>query len=767
MALLHLENIGKIYVSEGSVAVGIRGVCLDFDIGEFVAVTGESGSGKTTLLNVISGMDTYEEGELYVQGEPTSHFSQSDWELYRERYVSFIFQDYNIIESFTVLQNVELALSHIEDKKERHARALELISRVGLDRFKNHKGSKLSGGQKQRTVIARALAKDSPIILADEPTGNLDSKSAAEIVALLAEIAREKLVIVVTHSIAELQQHATREIRVFSGSVEKDTPLREAEKKPLCEVERAAVKPRTLRRAAELGTHRFFAAPKLSAFMCMLMVIAMVATFLVTALCVGDLKPIGEKTMFTYIPGRTVIVRQDGKPITQAELDALVTTVGAESALRFDALLDHGTNLSYYDYADNRSYYCNLNFTNDRSVTPELGRLPERADEVFLYLPIGMQPIFGKDAITKESIALYGAITMKVVGVAYYYDNTRPAGQAILTQEGFELLSVVDYLRGYGWNMERKYEFFVAVTDEGGTVTTHTFEEKYAVIDTTLEGRSVALRVWDKELRRALESAVQLDVDLSFTASEWDRYHDSQRVQRYEAADLDFDPTRTVPNPQDGSVNYGGSGVAVDVMVDSGTYTLALSPALAKELLEGTQGEQYTQSSLFFESDRAAQGAQAALREAGYLGVLSSSTYADAYDIFADVIEGALMWVLWGMLVLFLTIFIALCSTRAMAAKRGDLAILRSMGIPNRVIKLSGYAQTALALIPAMLLLALTAVLCYRSPLINPQIAFLHAPQYVMIIVGLLALSVLVTHWHNKRMFRDSVRKTLRGGEQK
>ena len=106
MSLLSLRGIGKIYVSEGSVAVGLRGVDLDLDIGEFVAVTGKSGSGKTTLLNMLSGMDTYEEGELYIEGEPTSHYEQSDWESYRKKYISFIFQDYNIIDSFTVLQNV-------------------------------------------------------------------------------------------------------------------------------------------------------------------------------------------------------------------------------------------------------------------------------------------------------------------------------------------------------------------------------------------------------------------------------------------------------------------------------------------------------------------------------------------------------------------------------------------------------------------------------------------------------------------------------------
>jgi ABC-type lipoprotein export system ATPase subunit len=186
--LLELKNIGKIYVSEGNVAVGIRGVNLSFDRGEFVAVTGKSGSGKSTLLNVISGMDTYEEGELYIKGESTSHFLQKDWEEYRKQYISFIFQEYNIIESFTVLQNVELALMNIENPRERRERAMELLRRVGLEGHIHHKGSKLSGGQKQRTVIARALAKDSPILLCDEPTGNLDSKSSEEIIELLSRV---------------------------------------------------------------------------------------------------------------------------------------------------------------------------------------------------------------------------------------------------------------------------------------------------------------------------------------------------------------------------------------------------------------------------------------------------------------------------------------------------------------------------------------------------------------------------------------------------
>ncbi len=222
MAFLQLQGIGKIYVSEGNVTVGIRGVDLSFERGEFVAITGRSGSGRSSVLEVISGMDTYEEGELLVVGNPTSHYRQPDWEKYREKYISFVFQDYNIIDSYTVLENVELALMHISDRKERRRRAVELLERVGMKAHLRHKGSKLSGGQKQRTVIARALAKDSPIILADEPTGNLDAETSREIVALLREVSRDKLLIVVTHNFEQVEEYATRHVRVYDGAIESD-----------------------------------------------------------------------------------------------------------------------------------------------------------------------------------------------------------------------------------------------------------------------------------------------------------------------------------------------------------------------------------------------------------------------------------------------------------------------------------------------------------------------------------------------------------------
>ena len=186
--LLKLDNIGKIYNSNDILTIGIRNINLEFDYNEFVTIEGESGSGKSTLLNVIAANDSYEEGNLYFESEETKHYSKNDWEKYRENNIAMIFQDFNIIENLTVYENIELALLRIEDKKTRHEKIIDLIKQVGLIERKNQKTSKLSGGEKQRCVIARALAKDSPIILADEPTGNLDVKSSREVAKILKEV---------------------------------------------------------------------------------------------------------------------------------------------------------------------------------------------------------------------------------------------------------------------------------------------------------------------------------------------------------------------------------------------------------------------------------------------------------------------------------------------------------------------------------------------------------------------------------------------------
>ena len=225
--MLKLENVSKIYYTNGIVATGISKVNLELNIGEFVVITGESGSGKSTLLNVISGIDSYEEGEMYINGKETSHYTEKDFEEYRKKYIANIFQSFNLINSYTVYQNVELvSLLNGYKRKQIKKKVLDIIDKVGLTKFKNTKVSKLSGGQKQRVAIARAIVKDTPIIVADEPTGNLDTKSAYEIIELLKNVAKDKLVVIVTHNIEQVEKYATRIIKMHDGRMIQNTEIK-------------------------------------------------------------------------------------------------------------------------------------------------------------------------------------------------------------------------------------------------------------------------------------------------------------------------------------------------------------------------------------------------------------------------------------------------------------------------------------------------------------------------------------------------------------
>lgn len=192
--MLKLKNVSKFYYNKGIIASGITKINLELKMGEFIAITGESGSGKSTLLNVISGLDSYEEGEMYINGKETSHYTEKDFEDYRRKYIANIFQNFNLVNSYTVYQNVELALLLNGYKKRQiKKKVLDIIRQVGLSKFKNTKVSKLSGGQKKRVAIARAMVKETPIMVADEPTGNLDTESAKDIIKILKEVAKNKI----------------------------------------------------------------------------------------------------------------------------------------------------------------------------------------------------------------------------------------------------------------------------------------------------------------------------------------------------------------------------------------------------------------------------------------------------------------------------------------------------------------------------------------------------------------------------------------------
>ena len=228
MIALKLQNISKYYASQTAVVMGLSNISLSFSTGEFVAVTGENGSGKSTLANVIGGMLPYEGGELYVMGQPTSHYNAADWERYRRDLISFISQDYGILPGNTVFENVEsaLILSGCERSLAKE-KTRDILAKVELSEHAKKRAAKLSSGQKQRLAIARALAKPSRILIADEPTGNLDRENSDKVIRLLKEASGERLVILITHEYGEAEDFVTRHIVLSDGKVVRDTDLRE------------------------------------------------------------------------------------------------------------------------------------------------------------------------------------------------------------------------------------------------------------------------------------------------------------------------------------------------------------------------------------------------------------------------------------------------------------------------------------------------------------------------------------------------------------
>lgn len=221
--MLELKNVSKDYKVGNGIFRALNNVSLKFRKGEFVAILGHSGCGKTTALNIIGGLDRYTEGDLIINGTSTKSFSEKDWDAYRNNSVGFVFQSYNLINHLSVLDNVELGmtLSGV-NKTERRTRAEEVLERVGLKFHIHKKPNLLSGGEKQRVAIARALVNNPDIMLADEPTGALDSKTAREILDLIKEISKDKLVIMVTHESKYADEYATRTIQLFDGEVIED-----------------------------------------------------------------------------------------------------------------------------------------------------------------------------------------------------------------------------------------------------------------------------------------------------------------------------------------------------------------------------------------------------------------------------------------------------------------------------------------------------------------------------------------------------------------
>lgn len=421
--MLELKNVSKFYYKKGIVSSGISKVSLKFDMGEFIAITGESGSGKSTLLNVISGLDTYEEGEMYVNGEETSHYNEEDYEEYRKKYIGNIFQSFNLVNSYTVYQNVELVLLiNGETRRSVKHKVIDILKKVDLYKYRHTKVSKLSGGMKQRVSIARCLAKDTPIIIADEPTGNLDSKNAKSVLKLLYEISKYKLVIVVTHNFEQISEYATRRITMHDGSVIEDMKLKD--KNEVKEVNTSKFKKTKVISNLRLGIRNTFnIVPKflLLTFVYAFVLISIVGVYSAFLELESANNTYNSFFNETDANKRVIVKKKDNSSFTNEEINKLKSISNVEKVITNDYVYDYSMSLIDYE-----NIFLDSNFMKLEEFKGKLkyGRMPLNDNEIIVS---GSKENYyiedmGSELINKEVSINSGSdeIKVKIVGVSVF-----------------------------------------------------------------------------------------------------------------------------------------------------------------------------------------------------------------------------------------------------------------------------------------------------------------------------------------------------------
>lgn len=752
MAFLKLCDIGKIYSSENNVAVGIRKVNLSFDKGEFVAVTGKSGSGKTTLLNVIGGLDSYEEGEMYIEGKPTSHYIKSDWDEYVAKYVSFIFQDYNILESFTVFENIEFALTSVKDLKERKRRALEIAERVGLKDRLNTKGVKLSGGEKQRTVIARAIAKDSPVILADEPTGNLDSVNAKSILALLKEVSEEKLVIVVTHNYEDVKEYATRHIRIYDGGVESDEIFERVkssedaeEKEGLYEKERQYVfktRRKKSKRSKEdrladardkfiLGWKRFCTRPKQNILISVVLFIALSGIILSISL----VSNLGYYPVFfevNDIEGRVLVATRDDY-YTEQSAQELADKYGASSFIMHDIYLDASALVVMEGDSIKNSQYFRLDMLDGKKA--DKGRLPQRADEILLRIPYN----YANDYSVGQKLEMFNVnyqsrvdetnnqgMVYVISGIDYYVDN-RERISACFTKEGYEYYAQFQRLNLpplSGAIVEVDAEGFPVIEDEEGNY---------------LDNRNLR------------DAVFQIDFDLQGKVVESNALMDNNEglyIRKAVSAALLFT-----------DVKYNKDLTPfVSSLYDSSCIVFSVSPEVFKDYFT----EESKQISLIFENNKKAGEAVEKMTRDGYssirardVNIMSSLSFIEKLINFFSTTLISLAFSVAVSLVVVVTLI------KLMSLGRKDVSVFRTMGIADSTVKASTFVQLFLALVPALILCVILVLIMYFAP-IDAVLQYMGWEAVFMIVLGMTIILLILAGSYNKLIYKQKIRKGLR-----
>jgi len=751
--LIELKDLSKYYHSGDVVTLGLRKINLSFHKGEFVAVVGESGSGKSTLMNVISGTDTYEEGEMLYAGEETSCYTTEEWVRYRKENVSFVFQDYNLIDSYTVLQNVELALyDSIPDKKERKKRATELIEKVGLSSHIRHRCTKLSGGQKQRVAIARALAKDTPILIADEPTGNLDEATGKAIIKLLYELSRDKLLIMVTHTFDDVEDYATRRIRLYDGTVIEDKEVKESDyiennEKITVTESKGKQKLQRLKNLLNISFNNVMSTPKKSimVFSTAFITSGLLLFFLI---CYNVL--VFQNQYSEYRRDSAIIYTSERIEFDEPVREDLLSIEGVDAVMlhySLNGIRNYGGNI-IKNRREKGGRVLNIKSYNKNYV--EYGTLPKNKGEILVGFYYDDDP--NLDAIGKEFNfqSYYGVEkTFKITGF------TTGEGIFMLTED-IEELSIEENIKK-AENTRININLYDSETLLSGSLN-------YTVTDVILDesvtpGEAVIIFNDEEEYDRTNPYFSFLDFFDTIDASE---KNGNIRLSQDFYAELYLIKIST-ENVNSELYNTYYEDELVVVMNPADCEEFPLHP------------EKTNSAMIAFDENYEIENTIERLKDEGYKVLYQYNAAPNPYQI-QEAYISAMMFFFSGIFIVALgAIFISTILTRILKTKKKDYNILRTLGYPLKSVKTVSYFEILTVNIAAFIIMTLIIYLVdifsfifksYRTLnflyIIFPYGLFhyMTAKMFLTAFFMLLMLTVLIIIKFNKKLFSKSIKSS-------
>jgi ABC-type lipoprotein export system ATPase subunit len=769
--MLQLKQISKYYFTGSQVVQALRRISFSVDSGEFLCITGVSGSGKSTLLNVIGGLDTYEEGALYVDGHDFSHYTTDEMERYRKENIGFVFQDFQIIDHYTVYQNVEIALSFFDmSKSDKRKRVMELLGQVGLRDFSKRKASTLSGGEKQRTVLARTLAKNSPIILCDEPTGNLNETAAKEIFSLLQEISKERTVIVVTHDHTLVEAYASRKIRLHDGEIIEDQSLN-TPPKPMKDESVFIGKRNRRSESLAIAWTNLVTMPKLTLFAgltVLIMLCGVLFTWGIGVIERNKAVDVDNPYFSNASPMRIIVTNFDKSPLTEADRSLIASNRLVRGVLNCDAVFDSRFIRKTVDPLTQQTMFQTFLPVSSLALeTSDLlaGRLPERSDEA----------VVGEKALLSIGVD---------IAIANQYQL--PLTSSLQTdQRTFRIVGIVreeptfdDFIRLYvdasGWDalspsvIQERSEIEIRIE---GTRVFDLASDSWVVENGTEEARKeyvITVPIWISEDAGLADDEVwvydmfffdicrdfgykkeirdDMDAGLCSAAAFLESHQLSLRTNHMFSSNLTFSPIVLRSSPQTD---------------DDRSFKFYMNATTFEKYF----GVEPVQTSVIVRHAYDAKRVSADLRELGF-DVFVPSLVLSEWTSLTVLIRNV------GVTVITLVICIALLMVgwvvlkNVVKAKRADYLILRSLGMDRSGMRSLLRFEWLILIAGAVVVLSITAIIgAHQFVYVRQILAYLRWYDYAGSMLLVLFFFRLFTSRDTTSIFQTSVMKAMKGGK--